>query len=307
MSATSPPAGSELWTPDSPIPLRGESPAEGQARKATDLEFWSVTTIIGILDKAALVPWAANATADAALDDRAIWGPMAEKDRKDARKWLANARYRNPEGSDLGAAELGTAVHAACEEYAITGIRPETPNPEVSTMVDRFDEWAQTFQPAYQAAEVTVYHPDHGYAGTTDGFLTIGGVRWIIDYKTTRKARDYKDNPTAPYPEVALQLAAYRYAKLAAVWRPRTMEQFRRRYYLLGTAEKELAVPVPEVDAGLCIHITPEACTAHPVLCDETIFRAFLYLIEAAFWKFEQERTVIGPPLLAPTTATPKD
>lgn len=92
-------------------------------------------------------------------------------------------------------------------------------------------------------------------------------------------------------------LAAYRYAEMAAVWRPRRMEQFRRRYYLLGEAEKAMAVPVPEVDAGLVIHITPEHCDAYPVDCDQSVHRAFLFVLEAARWQFQTSKTVIGLPL----------
>ena len=122
-------------------------------------------------------------------------------------------------------------------------------------------------------------------------------MRFIADYKTSKKSTDAKGKATGPYPEVALQLAAYRYAEMAAVWRPRRMEQFRRRYYLLGEAEKAMAVPVPEVDAGLVIHITPEHCDAYPVDCDQSVHRAFLFVLEAARWQFQTSKTVIGLPL----------
>jgi hypothetical protein len=84
---------------------------------------------------------------------------------------------------------------------------------------------------------------------------------------------------------------------MAAVWRPRRMEQYRRRYYLLGQAEREMAVPVPEVDTGLVIHITPDHCDAYPVECGPDIFEAFLFVQEAARWSFQTSKTVIGRPL----------
>ena len=72
----------------------------------------------------------------------------------------------------------------------------------------------------------------------------------------------------------------------------------RRRYYLLGPQERELAVPVPPVDGGVVIHITPEHCIAYPVKCDVEVHEAFLYVLEAARWLFEVSKHVIGEPLV---------
>jgi hypothetical protein len=124
-------------------------------------------------------------------------------------------------------------------------------------------------------------------------------VRYIADYKSTRKHLDNQGRPTTPYPEqVALQLAAYRWAKHAAIWRPRRLERFRRRYYLLGPSEQAMAVPVPEVDTGLVIHISPEACEAYPIVCDEDVFEAYLAAQDAARWLFQTSRTVMSDPLV---------
>lgn len=274
----------------------GQAPLEGQKPADDDLRMWSVTTIIGALDKPALLYWAAEQSATCAVDQLATLNAMVnDGDRADAIKWLRDARFRRPKG-ERTAADLGTEVHKACETYALTGARPEVDD-EVAPFLDRFDEWCQQFQPVYEAAEVTVYSPRFGYAGTCDAFLSVDGVRFIVDYKTSKKSYDAKGNPTGPYPEVALQLAAYRHAELAAVWRPRRMEQFRRRYYLLGEAERAMAVPVPEVDTGLVIHISPEHCDAYPVECGHEIHTAFLYVLEAARWSFQTSKGVIGMPL----------
>jgi len=278
----------------------GDQPFDDVAKAQPDDDrFWSVTTIIGALDKPALVYWSAEQTALAAV---AVAGSLeariAEEGEEAVVKFLRDARFRRPKGQRT-AAELGTDVHAACEEYAITGVRPVVDD-EVAPFMDRFDEWCQRFQPEYQAAEVTVYS-DKGYAGTCDGFLTIDGQRLIFDYKTSRKSYDTKGAPTKPYPEqVALQLAAYRYADFAAVWRPRRNEVFRRRYYLLGPEERTQAVPVPEVDGGLVIHITPDHCDAYPIDVGEDVYRSFLFVLESARWLFETSKGVMGKPLIAP-------
>ena len=274
----------------------GQPALDGQKPADDDERHWSVTTIIGCLDKPALLYWAAEQTAVAAVNSaRTLEARVEEEGVDTVVKWLRDARFRR-DRTQRTAAELGTEVHAACEAYALTGQRPDV-DAEVQPFLDQFDRWAQEFQPVYQAAEVTVYSPSYGYAGTCDAFLTVGGVRCIVDYKSSRKSFDNRGNPTTPYPEVALQLAAYRHAELAAVWRPRRMEQYRRRYYLLGQAEREMAVPVPEVDTGLVIHITPDHCDAYPVECGPDIFEAFLFIQEAARWQFQTSKTVIGRPL----------
>ena len=100
---------------------------------------------------------------------------------------------------------------------------------------------------------------------------------------------------------MGLQLAAYRWAKYAAVWRPRRLEHFRRRYYLLGPDEQAMAQPVPEVDTGLVIHITPEACEAFPIVCDEDVFESYLAVQDAARWVYRTSKHAMGEPLVPVT------
>jgi ATP-dependent exoDNAse (exonuclease V) beta subunit len=295
----------------------GQEPVEVAEAEPDDLTLWSVTTIIGVLDKPALLYWAAEQTANAAIDSANTWQAMAEDEGRDAAvKWLRDARFRRPK-TKLTDAALGTVVHKVCETYALTGTKPgrdfvehlivreggpqadvEGETNLVGTMLNQFDGWLQRFTPSYQATEVCVYCPEYGYAGQADAFLTIDGVRLLADYKSTRNPRDSQGRPKTPYPEqVALQLGAYRNATYAAVWRPRRFEKFRRRYYLLSAAERELAVPVPEVDTGLVIQITPESCEAYPIRCDEEVHTAFLFCLEGFRWVQETSKTVMSEPL----------
>lgn len=284
-----------------------------------DLTLWSVTTIIGALDKPALLYWAAQQAAEAAIDNTATWQAMLkDRGRGEAVKWLRDARFRRPK-TTLSSADLGTLVHALCESYALTGHRPDTDDIAAAVqhagtkdtdikhetniaaaMLNQFDSWLDRFQPSYQATEVCVYEPNYGFAGQSDGFLTIDGVRFIADYKTSREPYDSRGNLKTPYPEsVALQLAAYRHAAYAAVWRPRRGTKFRRRYYLLSAAEREMAVPVPDVDTGLVIQISPESCESYPIRCDREVYHAFLYTLEAFRWLTETSTTVMSEPLTA--------
>lgn len=276
-------------------PIDGAKPADDDTR------LWGVTTILkSIGSNEGLIHWAAQETAKAAIKSARTVGTMVEEQGEDeAIKWLADSRYRTTKGA-RSAAELGTAVHGACEDYALTGTRPDVDD-EVRPFLDQFDSWAQRFQPVYHAAEMTVYHPDLGYAGTLDAILEVDGFVALTDYKTSRKSVDARGKVTSPYPDVGLQLVAYKNAQGAAAWRPRRFEKWRRRYYLLGPAEREAMVPVPQVDGALCIHITPDHCDAYPVRVDDEVWLTFQYALEIAHWDNEVARTVIGDPLVPPT------
>lgn len=308
-----------MTTVDSPdAPALGQSPLEGCDEQPGDRRLWSVTTIIGVLDKPGLLYWSAEQAALAAVSvARTLEQRVAEDGHDEVVKWLRDARFRRPRGR-LSDSALGTCAHAACEQYALTGTRPGADDlagfvrreggarfagvaDEVAVldrMLDRFDGWLQRFAPSYDATEVVVYSPTYGYAGQADAFLRVDGVRLLVDYKSSRSGFDKQGRPKSPYPEAALQLAAYRHAELAAVWRPRRLEQFRRRYYLLSDAERDRSVPVPETDGGAVLHLTPDHCELFPVRCDEVVHEAFLYVQEAARWQLELSRDVVGLPMI---------
>jgi hypothetical protein len=284
-----------------------------------DVQFWSVTTILKALASPALEYWAIRETATSAIDSQGTWKAMLDDQGKsETVKWLCGARYRRPK-TTLGADQLGTVVHKLAELYALTGVKPDretienliashaAPTVDLDTefvtvcqMLDNFDRWLQRFTPQYTAAEFAVYSEKYGYAGCLDAIFTIGGVSMLIDYKTRREPLTSKGGPQLPYGETALQLAAYRYADVAAVWRARRTEQFRRRYYLLSTAERELAPKVPDVDGGGCLIITPKSAELYPIRCDEEIHRTFLFVQEVFRWEADTSNRVVGDALIAP-------
>ena len=279
---------------EQPSVFLGEVDAKPQDE---DLRFYSVTTLIGVLDKPALMYWAAEQTAEAAVTVATSLNRRVKEEGRDVVvKWLRDARFRQPKGT-VSAAELGTQVHDAVEQYALTGVRPDIENPEVIPFLDRFDEWAQVWQPKYIAAEAAIYNKTFGYAGTLDAIAEIDGMKVILDYKSTRKSVDTNGKPTGPYPEAALQLAAYRHAELLATWRARRFEKFRRRYYLLNTAEEELGVKMPALDGAVVLHLTPQHATLHPVRADERVFEKFLHCIELFEWTNTIAKSVIGDPM----------
>jgi hypothetical protein len=286
------------------IPMSAEAEIEAQPDDSDD-RLWSVTTILKSFgDSEGLIQWTAAETARAAVASLPTITAMAGDDPGAAVEWLKQARFRPAKGA-RSATKLGTDVHACCEMYVVTGKRPElgTPLPngildaEVDPYIDSFELWLERFQPEYVAAEVTVYNEQFGYAGTADGYAVVEGTPVIIDYKSAKESFDARGKRRRPWTDVAMQLAAYRHAPKAAVWRARKFESYGRRYYLLNADERELAVDTPTVEGGLVIHLTPQHCDVYPVLCDETVFDAFLYAVEGARWTSVTSKRVLGEPL----------
>lgn len=270
-----------------------------------DDRLWSVTTILKSFgDSEGLIHWTAAETAKAAVASLPTLTALVNDDPDAAVEWLKQARFRASKGA-RSATKLGSDVHAACEMYTVTGKRPELgtalPNgvfdAEVAPYIDSFELWLDRFQPEYVAAEVTVYNERYGYAGTADGYAAVQRTPVVIDYKSAKESFDGRGNRRKPWTDVAMQLAAYRAAPKAAVWRARRFESYGRRYYLLNTEERELAVPTPEVEGGLVIHLTPQHCDVYPVDCGDEVFEAFLFAVEAARWTSVTSKTVLGKPL----------
>lgn len=290
------------------LPLLSEEPYLAPPEE-TDQRLWSVTTIIGVLDKPALVPWTALETATAAVDEQRVWRSRLEHEGRDAAiEWLKKARFRERKGQ-RSSTKLGTAVHKAAEHKAIYGrYRPEdAADEELRPFLVQWDRFLDEFQPRYIAAEVTVFHPAFHYAGTCDGFFELGASRLIFDIKTSRTDRTHDDKLRQPYPEVGLQLAAYRFAEFAAVWRARQIEQFKRRYYVVSKAERDLAVPVPIVDDGVAILLTPTRYAVHPVTCGPEVHDAFLHLVDVAHHVIEDAPDLVRPALIPPARPRAED
>lgn len=133
-------------------------------------------------------------------------------------------------------------------------------------------------------------------------FLTMLATRTrvIFDLKTSASDTLADGKLRTPFAEVGLQLAAYRWAELAAVWRARQCEQFKRRYYLLSETERALGVPVPEVDDGVAILLTPTRYAVHPVECGPEVHELFLHVVDAAHFTFEVGPHVVKPPMIPP-------
>jgi hypothetical protein len=289
--------------------VRGEEPQVVKA-DPDDERFHSVTSALQVLHKEGIVYWACEQTAKKAVQlAQSLATRIEEEGEPVIVKQLRDARFakRDLERDGLSDTQFGIELHSLAEEYALTGTKPTLDTTVfgadialAQACLDSFDRWLQEFTPQYHATEMTVFSPTYGVAGTLDAIMTIDGFKAVVDYKGSKKSWDGQGKPSPVYPETALQIAAYRHAELAAVWRPRVIERYRKRYYVLGATEKEQAVPVPGTDGGIAIKITPEHTTAYPVRCDDEVYEAFLFVLEVARFERDIAKDAIGPALAPP-------
>jgi len=240
-----------------------------------------VTTLIGDgIPKPALIGWAARRTAEAAVYERDVWLPMAEGGRpKAAIEYLKEARWQTTNE----AATRGTDVHVLAARLA----DGETVDVDDRTeaLVDAYLAFRADFLPENELSERMIVNRTHVYAGTFDLLADLAGYRWVPELSkavhklseperaaldagelTDRPARvliDYKTTASGVYPEVTIQLAAYRYAEIMLPG-------------LEANPEDEL--PMPEVDFAAVLWLRDDATyELRPVLADERAWKLFLY------------------------------
>lgn len=167
----------------------------------------SVTNVLSVLAKPGLDAWKQEQAILAALtlprndaeplDDfaRRVVGDMSEQVSK--------------------AADLGSAIHAACEVYAQSKALPESR--DVARLFEPVREWFDTEVERIALVETVVAQHEFGYAGTVDlvAKLKCTGDWAVVDFKTQRFKCDAKGQPKPNYYETwPLQLEAYRQAIL---------------------------------------------------------------------------------------------
>jgi hypothetical protein len=259
-------------------------------------KLWSVTTLtkLGLGTSEGLVRWRSSEVAAAAYDRHNILNQfIQDKDRDGAIKWLND----QPFAKTKKAAARGTDVHTAAEHFALG--EPVDVEDHILPYVEQYARFLSDHRPIFHMAEAPVYNPTHGYAGTLDGIIEIDGKRLVGDIKTTAHAPDSgKSRP--PFPEVALQLVAYRRAELVGV-----LSEMRyasgKRYYLFDPEQHH--EPMPETDGAVCIVVSPFDYMVVPVRTDDVVWNAWRHVMEAARWTVSTSKDVFGPPITAPQEA----
>lgn len=236
-------------------PRHAESTAQGRyyTHPKTGQKLISVTNALSVaVAKPALVPWAAKATAEAAVDalPRLIATSRDADDCRTKRGSRARASddclvchacvireiKRAPAIVRDKASDLGSRIHELAEAHALgRSIAWEDGDDEAEPFVKQYRRFLADYDVDlardFESAELTVAHPSAGYAGTLDilarlkldGYIAGQGVKptaegeprglWLIDIKTSKTRPS-----TSVYGENALQLTALRDA--TEMWLP---------------------------------------------------------------------------------------
>src|SRR6266508_5942091 len=206
-------------------PLVVQVPGRGRhyQHPVTQELFPSVTNVIGILDKPALVGWAARESARAAWQNRKALVQI--NDEEAAVDMIKNAHWR----TSSRAASLGESIHETCWALA-TGAPLPIFSEKAAPYLDQFLQFVSEFDPKFTVVEGTVFSSKYGYAGTFDFLFLLEDTFLVLgDHKTGKGV----------YPETALQLSALAHAD--EIWNR-------------DTGELE---PMPVTDACIALHLQP--------------------------------------------------
>ncbi|MCS6710721.1 PD-(D/E)XK nuclease family protein [Brachybacterium sp. EF45031] len=266
------------------------------------LVYPSITTVAGMRAKDHLQGWYATMASKRALEmydwlDRNPQRAPAEISRVTRNRWQTQKRIAAAaEEHTRAAADLGTLVHALCEQWARSGSRPTAADAEetmqaqrerdgsfaadrdpaallrrVGLRLDGYGAFLDDFQPEFLEVEQTVVNHEVGYAGTTDAIVRVGGTILSADIKTSKKVRgDY-----------ALQ-------GVAVVRAEELLDDD-------GTTR-----PAPEMTGAFIVHLPEDGgYAAVPLRTGDAEFATFRALKQA--WMFQPEDCALDP------AGTPKD
>jgi hypothetical protein len=231
-----------------------------------------VTTALKGIPKDALVPWAAREVASYVVDN--IYDVMRMLDSGGKNPTIDFLKGIPNQKRDA-AAVRGTEVHALAEPY-IRGEEIEV-DENVRPYVEGYAAFIKDWDPVSVHEELVVASRTHMYAGTLDSIQDIPSLgRCLVDYKTGRGI----------YGEVALQVAAYRYAEV----------------YLDAEGNEQ---PMPAVDRTFVLHIQPDSYDLIPIAADEFAFECYLkaqanYLANVQSKRLDK---LLGLPLEPPEAA----
>lgn len=226
---------------------------------------------------------------------------LAKLSKRDlALRWLKGAAERHRDA----AAARGIDVHDEAEAHVLrlaldataelaTEAIP-TPWPEHLAGYERsFRMFIEDWNPAYLATEATVFNRPQAYAGTLDAIVNIragrlidalmeDGIAAVPPWLASRDPNDvvvlvldYKAGNQV-YAEVAMQDAAYAHGEF------------------IGLKDGFTESPMPWIDGGLVLHLTPRGYHLKLVDIGEHVFDAFKYAREVYRY-----RMVIAPTVLS--------
>jgi hypothetical protein len=233
-----------------------------------------VTTILNDgIPKPQLINWAANATAEGAVND---WDNLAQLPPAARLKALQGIRY----DVTNKAKGKGTAVHKYAEQlvqgHEVTGI-PD----ELRPYTDNYVRFIDTFQLDPILVEVVIVNYRFGYAGTLD---LVAELTSPLSSEREIFLLDIKTGERGIYPETAVQLSAYRYAEA----------------YVDSAGDEQPMIPVTGTGA---IHVTADDAVLIPTVSGPEQLTTFRIAQKIAEYKKDDDGLIL-PPLLHPTRSS---
>lgn len=176
-------------------------------------EYPSVTTILSVIGKPALIAWSAKVEREMVTNVSAdLYQDIAGTPK------MSKLAYLNTLQTRLGkekahskalakAGDIGSQIHSLIEWTLRASLMEEPgPSPHICDKAQwgfmAWEDWRKSvnLKPVY--VEQTVFSERYGYAGTMDLLAYVNGVLTVLDWKSGK----------AIYPESYLQNAAYRHA-----------------------------------------------------------------------------------------------
>jgi hypothetical protein len=216
----------------------------------------SVTTVGKSFRAWGLETWKVKMTAQRAVENIARLDEMSSWDEQEAIKWLISAS--SDYASEAG--DAGDRVHEALEHYAYGEPFEVEPEWEKSVM-----DFLDTCDPEFLFAELSVFNPSIGYAGSLDAIceLTVPTDRisgeeergvYLVDYKTTKSVYPF---------ELGMQLAALAHGSY-------------------GLDEEDQPVELPSLDGAVIVHFKRDEGAELYLFNDlDAPFQAFYGLLKA--------------------------
>ena len=160
-----------------------------------EIFFPSVTTILNILDKPALIYWASNITADFILNNL----DEIKNSEIDCRRIFSLAKKEHQSVKEK-AADVGTRTHLLIEKFLKGQSYEDLIDEETFKPFNAFKSWLEIRKFTLIDGERIVWSKKYRVAGTVDVVGNIDGKVYLLDLKTSK----------AIYPEMLLQISAYR-------------------------------------------------------------------------------------------------
>jgi len=196
------------------VPVISTIPEEGfyYRETATSHEYYynkkrlpGVTTILNSIAKPALLKWAVELAVE-------YLKGVFNKFKKLVKADFEEAAIQHTKKKDA-AADIGTIVHNACEEFLKHGVLPNFTKDSIQDKCfNNFKTWWGNDKKLIHS-EIKLYNVEYWYAGTCDIIYEQGGNIYIADIKTSNAKKDYKSGVYTLYDRTYhAQTAAYQYA-----------------------------------------------------------------------------------------------